>query len=252
MKRRKFLLSAGAIGSMGFTGRWISRPEDTLNVKVWFSERAAAYPGLRRRVGDYLGRAFRRAHDGTVLEFGGTLRVSTERAYDLVVGGEWPRRLAQGSAGLGPATPCDDVNLLVTDEPLTEWPTGAGVPHVAAVGGAAAMASLPPAAIASTVVGRTWGTYAMQVALHECGHALGLDHDVGSMRPDDGALVVSPMVSGYPWETQSIKAEYFDYERSVCGCRYVEPDGREPRLMLRYSDCAAERIRTYRGGVTPW
>ncbi len=237
---------------MGVTGRRLSRPEATLNVKVWFSEQAAAYAGLWRRVSGYLGRAFRRVHRGATVEFGGTVRVSTERAYDLVVGGEWPRRLVQGSAGMGPATPCDDVNLLVTDEPLTEWPTGAGVPHVAAVGGGAAMASLPPAGSASTVVGRTWGTYAMQVALHECGHALGLEHDVGSMRPDDGALVVSPMVSGYPWETAAVRAEHFDYEGSVCGCRYVEPAGREPRLMLRYSQCAGERIRDYRGGVTPW
>ncbi|MFC6836698.1 hypothetical protein [Halomarina ordinaria] len=252
MRRRKFLLSVGAVGSMGVTGRRIAHPERTLNVKLWFSDRAAAYSGLWSRVEGYLRRAFEDAHGDAVVEYGGTVSVTSERAYDLVVEGEWPRRLVEGAAGVGPVDPCDDVNLLVTDEPMTEWPTGAGIPHVAAVGGAAELAGLPPVGETEPVVSRTWGTYALQVLLHECGHTIGLDHDHGSMRTVADGLVVSPMVSGYPWETESVKSEHFDYDASVCGCRYVEPEGRDPRLLLQFDDCEAERIRDYRGGVTPW
>ena len=251
LNRRSFMLSAGALGSLGLTGRRVTAPEDRLHVKVWFSPGAARHEGLWARLSGHLERAFDGAHEDVALEFGGVVDTSSERAYDLVVGGEWPATLAAGAVG-GPAEPCDDVNLLVTDASMDAFPTGAGVPHVAAVGGAAAMADLPPVGDLPSVVERSREAYALQVLLHECGHALGLEHNHGSMRADDGALVVSPMVSGYPWETEEVREDQFDYEKSACGCSYVRPEGRAPRLMLTFDECEREEIGSYRGGVTSW
>lgn len=251
LNRRSFMLSAGALGSLGVTGRRFVAPETRLDLKVWFSSGAAARDGLWPRLSAYLDRAFERAHDEVAVEFGGVVETSSERAYDLVVGGEWPAMLATGATG-GPVVPVDDVNLLVTDGSMDAFPTGAGVPHLAAVGGAAAIADLPPVEELGLIADRSRGAYALQVLLHECGHALGLEHNHGAMRAEGGELVVSPMVSGYPWETEQVREEQFDYEQSVCGCSYVRPEGRAPRLMLTFSDCEREEIRAYRGGVTPW
>jgi len=251
LTRRSFVASAGALGSVGLTGRRLAAPEEQLDVTVWLTDGAATHGGLWPRLAGYLSRAFEGAHDRVELDFGGVVDTSTERAYDLVVGGEWPATLAAGAAD-GRLSPADDVNLLVTDSDVDTFPTGAGVRHVAAVGGAAAMAGLPPAAERPTVVDWTSGTYAVQLLLHECGHALGLEHDHGTMRAGEDELVVSPMVSGYPWESEQVRAERFDYEESACGCSYVRPEGRTPRLLLAFGDCASERIRSYRGGVTPW
>jgi hypothetical protein len=249
--RRSFLLSAGALGSLGLGGSRLARPEGTLNVKVWRSHRAARHEGLWERVRGYLRRAFRGSHDAVVVEDGGVVRTPTEDAYRLVVDGEWPRRLLAGTVG-GPTAPSDDVNLLVTDRSMRRFPTGGGLPHVAAVGGARALSRLPPVEDVGPVVERTTPTYALQVLLHEVGHALGLRHEHGTMEAAGDSLVVSPMVSGYPWESEAIRSREFDHETSVCGCQYVDPGGRSPLLMLVFGDCEARRIRAYRGGLTPW
>lgn len=250
LTRRSFLLSTGALGSASVSGGAFSAPETELTVKVWFTERAAEYDVWETLEG-HVRRAFDPAREGVVVEHGGTVEVSTENGYRLVTGGEWPGMLARGAVG-GATRPSDDVNLLVTARSMHEFPTGGGIPHVAAVGGASALADLPPVERCPEVTGWSDAAYALQVLLHECGHALGLDHEDGTMEPAGDELVVSPMVSGYPWESESVRDEQFDAEEGSCGCEFVRPEGRDPRLMLVFSDCERERITEYDGGYVIW
>ncbi|MFD1512689.1 hypothetical protein [Halomarina rubra] len=250
LTRRAFLLSAGALGSAGVTGTALSGPEAEVNVKIWFTEQASDHVAWNR-LRDHVQRAFDPTGKLVAVEFGGTVETSSENAYELVTGGEWPKKLAQGTVG-GEAKPADDVNLLVTARSMYEFPTGAGIPHVASVGGAEALANLPPVEDCPDVVGWSDPAYALQVLLHECGHALGLDHEDGYMEPAGDELVVSPMVSGYPWESDEVKEQQFDTQQGTCGCEFVDPEGRDPRLMLTFSECERERIREYDGGYAPW
>jgi hypothetical protein len=232
------------------TGTTRSGPEAEVNVKIWLTDGAAEYDVWERLRG-HVERAFDPAREGTTVEYGGVVDTSSEAAYGLVASGEWPKMLARGTVG-GPAAPADDVNLLVTARSMHDFPTGGGIPHVAAVGGAEALADLPPVEDSPEVTGWSTPAYALQVLLHECGHALGLDHADGYMEPAGDELVVSPMISGYPWESESVREEQFDADRGSCGCQFVRPDGRDPRLMLVFSECEREHISEYDGGYTPW
>ena len=250
LTRRSFFISVAALGSASMSGTTLSSPDAAVNVKIWFTEGAMEYDVWETLRG-HVERAFDPTRERVYVEHGGVVDTSSEDAYGLVQSGEWPKMLAQGAVG-GPTEPCDDVNLLVTARSMNEFPTGAGIPHVAAVGGAKALADLPPVEDCPEVVGWSNAAYALQVLLHECGHALGLDHDDGFMEPAGDELVVSPMVSGYPWETDAVREQQFDAEEGTCGCEFVRPDGRDPRLMLVFSECERERIREYEGRYTPW
>lgn len=239
MNRRSFLSTVG-LGSLGlFTLR--ERTKGPPRITVWASERAARYDALPARAVSYLSAALEDAIDGVDVRYGGSVAVPTERAYELVVGGDWPATLAEetvgGRARLG------DVNVLVTDGDMSNAPTGIGVPQVAAVGGARHIARMPPADEAASVLPFTYRSFATQVVLHECGHALGLRHGDGAVFESDGAAVVTPMVSAYAWASEEVRAEHFHAKHGACGATAAPADGQERRLKMRFSSCAQNRLR---------
>jgi hypothetical protein len=246
VRRRRFLLSVGAVGGLGALGFGARPPERRVDVHVRLSETAAAYDGVRERARGYLRRALEPAVHDLDVTFGDPVSVSTEDAYDLVTGGEWPLRLAGDPGDLA-----DDVNLLVTDGDMSETPTGAGVPHVAAVGGARHLAQMPPAADAPDVMTHTPRAHVTQVLLHEVGHALGLDHDHGAITPIDDAVIVTPMVSAYAWLPAEVKERHFNHDRSACGHPFVDVGASRRDLALDYSPCAREALASYQGGFLP-
>lgn len=246
MKRRKLLASLCSAGAAWYAFR---PPERVLDVRFWCTEQADAYRDVRTRVREYLGVALRDAHPAVRVTCGGTASVSGEDAYRAMIGGEWPAVVATGLVEDGPVSPADDVNLLVTDGSVTDTPSGAGVPHVAAVGGARHLSRLPPRADRPPVVDYTTRARVAQVLLHECGHALGLDHGHGAVRATGGGVVASPMISAYAWASPPVREQALDGDENECGESVAATDGGRRRLSLRYADCARAAIRGYRGGL---
>lgn len=240
MKRRTVLAGLGTLG-VGTLG-YRARVDDPVSVRVWVSERAATYDGLRERVEGYLGLALEDAVGRVELSYGGEVPVPTEDAHWLLVSTEWPRLLFDGMLD-GNAAPVGGVNLLVTDGDMDRAPTGAGVRHIAAVGGASTLADLPPAEETAGVVGYATRWRVAQVVLHECGHALGLDHDHGAIDLSARGPVVTPMVSSYAWAPAAIKRDQFDFEVNACGSPYPVVAPSEANLSLRYSTCARRALR---------
>lgn len=247
MRRRDYLLSLAGVGTLGALG-YGAETADEVDVRVWFSERAAATEDLAERVVGYLGRALDGLAGDVDLRVGGTVAVSTEHAYRAMASGEWPRRLVS-TVGLDGVVAGADVDLLVTDGDMSRTPTGAGVPGIAAVGGATALARMAPVEETPTVVDYSSRARVSQVLLHECGHALGLRHDHGSVVESAGGAVVSPMVSAYAWAPDRVREAYFDHERSACGHAYPAVSKGTVRLGLVYADCArrayAERAERF-------
>ncbi len=248
MRRREFLLGTGLLGTLGSAGVAATLTGD-IDIRWWATERAARYPDLHDRVGGYLRACFGALSSSVSVTYGGTVSFYTENAYELVVDGVWPRYLVSGTAS-GQVTPVDDVNLLVTDSSMRLAPTGAGVPYVAAVGGARQIARAPPAESVGAVVPDTLPLRTVQILLHECGHALGLQHDHGTVRlaeTEPGtAAVVSPMVSGYAWATGLDERRHFTFETNRCGHPYPSVAGRLPRLRLRFDECERRGISRFR------
>lgn len=200
---------------------------------------------LRRRVEGYLEDGFEDAALAVDVSYGGVTSFPTEDAHRLVTEGAWPRRLPAGVTDDRDA-PVDDVNLLVTDGSMRRAPTGAGIPYVAAVGGARHIAGAPPPGDVERVVPDRPPARTVQILLHECGHALGLRHDHGTIRESEAAAVVSPMVSGYAWASGPVRRREFDFESNRCGRPYPSVAGREPRLRLRFDDCERRGLYRYR------
>ncbi|MFD1513664.1 hypothetical protein [Halomarina rubra] len=244
MRRREFLLGGGVVGTLGAVGV-VTTLVGELEVRWWATPRAAQYEALRERVTGYLERGL----DGLALSVdvshGGVVSVPTENAHRLVADGAWPRRLLTGGVG-GTVDPATDVNLLVTDSSMRRSPTGAGIPYVAAVGGARHVARAPPATDVEDVVPDRFTFRTIQILVHECGHALGLRHDHGTIRDDGAVAVVSPMVSGYAWADGPLRREQFDFDRNRCGRPYPSVRGREPRLRLGFDDCERHGVTRFR------
>jgi hypothetical protein len=241
MRRRRLLLGVGALGVAGAVGVG-STLVGTVPVRWWATERAALYPGLRQRVESYVERAFESLRLSVDVSFGGLVSFPTENAHRLVVGGAWPKRLLSD----GGSKPVNGVNILVTDGSIRQGPSGAGIPYVAAVGGAAQLSRAPPVEETDSTVGRRGPMEAVQILLHECGHALGLRHDHGSIRADDSTAVVSPMVSGYAWAPPAVRRVQFDFEESRCGDPYPSVEDRRFELLLRFDECERDGIHRFR------
>lgn len=92
---------------------------------------------------------------------------------------------------------------------------------------------------------------ATQLLLHELGHALGLRHRDGTITIDGERAVVSPMVSGYAWESPAVRRDQFDFDANACGSDYPSVDGKEPWLSLRYRSCERVRIQQNRYWLVP-
>ncbi|SFB94399.1 hypothetical protein SAMN05444422_103173 [Halobiforma haloterrestris] len=264
MNRRTFLGAVGSAASLGafaYTRRDRSTV-DTLAVRVWRSERAARYDGVRDRVREYLERFLDLPYWSLELSFGGTVAVAHEDGARVTTRGEWPLTLAGGLAGASDLEPAADVNLLVTDGGMVDAPTGYGLPHVASVGGARHLAALEPidelpatvpdaedenpdVPIDHPIVPLTTPTRTMQVLLHEVGHALGLDHDHGVVFRSGETVVATPMLSTYAFSSS------YDGDRSACKTAYPETTGRDRAITLSFSGCARRRLETYAGDVRP-
>jgi len=242
VNRRRFLaLGAGSVGGVGLLYAGERALDRRLDVRVWFSEAAAAYAGLRPRLVGYLGRAIDGLGGESSVSVGGTVDVATEDGYRVTASGEWPGKLATGAVA-----PADDVNLLVTDGEMNTSPTGVGLPHVASVGGARDVARMPPPSESADVVGLSKRALVTQILVHECGHALGLGHNDGEIVDRGDHVVVTPMVSGYTWADESVREREFDYDTSACGTAYADHEGRDVRLAMTFSPCARRRARRHR------
>jgi hypothetical protein len=255
VKRRGFLrlagtgglLAAGAAGVAESLAADAGGDPGTFEGKVWLTRNGAAYDGVVGTVRTHLERAFGEAFSSVRIERGPTVDVPTEDAAALMRELTWPRLLLDGLAGEEGLAPAPDLNLLVTDGDMSRAPTGIGTTHVAAVGGASSLAGLRP--VAEQVLAYSDARRVLQVVVHEAGHALGLDHDHGSVREDGVYIVVSPMASTYPWTSGAVRSRQFDYDHGACGEPYPDATGRPARLQMSFSECALAELATYRGGL---
>ena len=251
MNRRQFLAATGLVGSLGLVGAGRGSGERGLSAVVWFSERAAGYDGVESRATGYLGAALRAVRDDVQVDVGDRPIPLDEEDGTRLMEVEWPKMVLSGVAGRGPVDRTGDLNLLVTDGDPSASPAGYGMRGIATVCGARPLASMPPAERTPPVVPYSAPAVITQLLLHECGHALGLEHAHGRLTNEGNAAVVSPMVGGYAWADEDLRRRQLPDDANVCG----EPIGgvvnRRPLLGLEYGPCARAALERFRPGVLP-
>ncbi|MFC3958231.1 hypothetical protein [Halovivax cerinus] len=242
VNRRSVLGALCAGSALPVIGYTTNRSGETVSLRYWMTERAAAYDGLEWRLRSLLHRCLGFDHWVLELSGGGIVDVGTENAADAVTDGSWPRALLSGVVRANEIDPAWDVNLLVTDGPLETSPSGYGTAHVAAVPGAGRLAALESVPTPERLEPVTESTFAAQLVLHEVGHALGLDHTDGRRYDRENRSIVTPMLSLYGWH----RPELLD-----AACRPTDAgavdDGLIRRLDFSYSACARRALRAYDG-----
>ena len=244
MNRRRVLLGIGAALSLGLGdrgGRDSTRP---IAVRIWQTEDAASYPASRERAVTLLRETLGTIGHDLEITFGA-------RPLEFDVGDQelerrvWPRRVLAGVTRTTSIDPVWDVNLLLTDGDVFRPTAGYAYDHIATVPGARHLNEL--ATGTPTVVDYSVPGAVAQLLLHEVGHALGLDHEHGSITLEASTITVSPMVGGYAWASDAVRSAALD------GTRFGAPPPtateRERRLQLSYSQCARTTLEAYRGSL---
>ncbi|AGB16135.1 hypothetical protein Halru_1527 [Halovivax ruber XH-70] len=243
MNRRTALGALGTAIFVPVVGYSSARDGSTVSVRFWLTPGAARYTGLEGCVRRLLRRGLAFDHWTVEVTAGGVVDIGTESAAETMRSGRWPGAVGAGIAGVRDVDPVWDVNLLVTDGSLADSPSGYGVPHVAAVGGASALTTVELDGSFDEPVPITDATFASQLVLHEVGHAFGLSHEDGSRYERSGSSVVTPMLSLYGWRREQLP-------ESTCGGPVTSgppAEGKDRQLDLTFSDCARRSLRTYDG-----
>lgn len=230
----------GGLGALGVLGAGLRVDEG--DVAIWLSEAATDYADLPDRILDVLEPAFAEAGlDATVSVRSRPVPLAAEQGATLMRE-QWPLLVARGYLRSGPVRPPGRVNVLVTDGDPGSDPAGYGMWRVAAVTGAGSLADLPETVRETAVVDYSVPSAVAQLLLHECGHALGLEHEHGEVRHRGDGAVASPMVGGYAWAATDVRRRQVGRAANVCGGSLAPGGPGHRRLALRYGDCASQRV----------
>jgi len=222
-----------------------SGPQRPLEVRLWVTDAASAYPDVLPRAGAYLRTALHAAGFEVDVSYGERPQsfAASDDRYVRRVG--WPERVLEGVAGLGSVHPARDVNLLLTDGSVFGATAGYGMRRIAAVAGARYLADMAPADRTPAVVPDTVPAAVVQLLLHECGHALGLHHADGSVNVTGHDAVVSPMLGGYAWADAAVRRRAIGGDTNACGAAIPTLTTQRRWLSLRYSGCATAALQRH-------